>query len=51
MTSSTPASTQMSDESVVMQNKIAVTAMQVAYEQRPAVQEWLKIRLKGLFNK
>jgi len=51
VTSSTPASTQMSDESVVMQNKIAVTAMQVAYEQRPAVQEWLKIRLKGLFNK
>ena len=51
MTSSTPASTQMSDESVVMQSKIAVTAMQVAYEQRPAAQEWLKIRLKGLFNK
>lgn len=51
VTSSTPASTQMSDESVVMQSKIAVTAMQVAYEQRPAAQEWLKIRLKGLFNK
>ncbi|MEX7523978.1 acid phosphatase, partial [Acinetobacter baumannii] len=42
---------QMSDESAVMQSKIAVTAMQVAYDQRPPAQEWLKIRLKSLFNK
>ncbi|PQJ03983.1 acid phosphatase, partial [Acinetobacter baumannii] len=34
-----------------MQSKIAVTAMQVAYDQRPPAQEWLKIRLKSLFNK
>lgn len=48
---SAPTAAQMSDESAVMQSKIAVTAMQVAYDQRPAAQEWLKIRLKSLFNK
>ncbi|MER8208571.1 5'/3'-nucleotidase SurE [Acinetobacter baumannii] len=48
---SAPTASQMSDESAVMQSKIAVTAMQVAYDQRPAGQEWLKIRLKSLFNK
>ena len=45
--SSAPTASQMSDESAVMQSKIAVTAMQVAYDQRPAGQEWLKIRLKA----
>ena len=48
--SSTPTAAQASDESAVVKNKIAVTAMQVAYEQRPAAQEWLKIRLKDLFK-
>lgn len=41
---------QTSDESVVAKTKIAVTAMQVGFEQRPAGQEWLKIRLKDLFK-
>ena len=44
---SAPTAAQMSDESAVMQSKIAVTAMQVAYDQRPPAQEWLKIRLKA----
>lgn len=48
--SSTPTAAQSADESAVMQSKIAVTAMQVAYDQRPAAQEWLKIRLKNLFK-
>ncbi|ENW80021.1 5'/3'-nucleotidase SurE [Acinetobacter sp. NIPH 284] len=45
-----PTAAQAADESAVMQSKIAVTAMQVAYDQRPAAQEWLKIRLKNLFK-
>lgn len=47
---SQPTPAQSADESVVVKNKIAVTAMQVAYEQRPAAQEWLKIRLQSLFK-
>lgn len=45
-----PTTAQANDESVVIKDKIAVTAMQVAYEQRPAGQEWLKIRLANLFK-
>ncbi|MGN5764351.1 5'/3'-nucleotidase SurE [Acinetobacter calcoaceticus] len=50
MNSSAPTAAQATDESAVVQSKIAVTAMQVAYDHRPAAQEWLKIRLKNLFK-
>lgn len=50
LASNPPTAAQVTDESVVVQNKIAVTAMQVAYEHRPAAQQWLKIRLKNLFR-
>lgn len=48
--SSAPTAAQATDESAVVQSKIAVTAMQVAYDHRPAAQQWLKIRLKNLFK-
>ena len=41
---------QQQDEVVVSKNKISVTAMQVAYDARPTTQEWLKLRLRHLFN-
>ncbi|MPW43287.1 5'/3'-nucleotidase SurE [Acinetobacter guerrae] len=50
VTATAPTTAQASDESVVVKNKISVTAMQVGYEQRPAAQEWLKIRLKDLLK-
>lgn len=50
ISSTAPTAAQASDESVVVRTNIAVTAMQVAFEQRPAGQEWLKIRLKELFK-
>jgi 5'-nucleotidase len=40
---------QAEDESIVYRTKIAVTAMQVGYEQRPAAQQWLRLRLRDLF--
>ncbi len=40
---------QAEDEAVVYKTKIAVTAMQVGYEQRPAAQQWLRLRLRELF--
>lgn len=48
--SSAPTLAQATDESAVVQSKIAVTAMQIAYDHRPAAQQWLKIRLKNLFK-
>lgn len=48
--SSTPTDEQAEDESVVFKNSISVTAMQVAYEHRPAGQQWLRLRLRDLFG-
>lgn len=46
-----PAATadQAEDEAVVYKTKIAVSAMQVGYEHRPAGQQWLRLRLRDLF--
>lgn len=48
-----PAATaeQAEDEAVVYKTRIAVTAMQIGYEQRPAAQQWLRLRLRDLFSK
>lgn len=40
---------QSEDEAVVYQKKVAVTAMQVGFDQRPAGQQWLRLRLRDLF--
>jgi 5'-nucleotidase len=40
---------QAEDEAVVYKTKIAVSAMQVGYEHRPAGQQWLRLRLRDLF--
>lgn len=45
----TPTAEQAEDEAVVYKSKVAVTAMQVGYEQRPAAQQWLRLRLRDLF--
>jgi 5'-nucleotidase len=46
-----PAATadQAEDEAVVYKTRIAVSAMQVGYEHRPAGQQWLRLRLRDLF--
>lgn len=46
-----PAATadQAEDEAIVYKTKIAVSAMQVGYEHRPAGQQWLRLRLRDLF--
>lgn len=41
---------QAEDESIVYKTDIAVTAMQVAYDQRPAGQQWLRLRLRDLLS-
>lgn len=43
-----PSTSQMEDESVVVGSKVSVSAMQFGYEQRPAAQEWLRLRLQPL---
>eukprot|EP01034_Spumella_vulgaris_P040190 gene40190-49703_t len=40
---------QAEDEALVYKTRVAVTAMQVGYEQRPAAQQWLRLRLRDLF--
>jgi 5'-nucleotidase len=40
---------QAEDEALVYRTKVAVTAMQVGYDQRPAAQQWLRLRLNDLF--
>lgn len=45
-----PTPAQSEDESVVYKTKTAVTAMQVGFEQRPAGQQWLRLRLAELFG-
>ncbi|MNY51529.1 hypothetical protein D3C86_1871260 [compost metagenome] len=44
-----PTAEQAEDEALVYKTKVAVTAMQVGYEQRPAAQQWLRLRLRDLF--
>lgn len=44
----TPTAAQAEDEAVVYRDRIAVAAIQVGFEQRPAGQEWLRLRLKDL---
>ncbi|TCM70906.1 5'-nucleotidase [Acinetobacter calcoaceticus] len=46
-----PNGSQQQDEMVVSANNIAVTAMQVGFDSRPATQEWLKLRLRQLLGK
>lgn len=48
---STATAAQAEDESLVYTTKIAVTALQVGYEHRPAGQQWLRLRLRDLLNK
>lgn len=45
----TPSAEQAEDEAVVVQKKVAVTAMQVGFDQRAAGQQWLRLRLHDLF--
>ena len=45
----TPTAEQAEDEALVYKTKVSVTAMQVGYEQRPAAQQWLRLRLRDLF--
>lgn len=45
----TPTADQAEDEALVYKTKVAVSAMQVGYEQRPAGQQWLRLRLRELF--
>jgi len=40
---------QAEDEALLYKTKVAVTAMQVGFEQRPAGQQWLRLRLRDLF--
>ena len=46
---SNATSAQQNDEAVVSDKKIAVTALQVGYENSPVTQSWLKQYLKALF--
>lgn len=48
---SSASADQAEDESLVATSKIAVTAMQVGFEHRPAAQQWLRLRLRDLFGK
>ena len=47
--SAKPNPNQLEDEAVVYKNKIAVSAMQVAYDHGPAEQNWLRSHLGNLF--
>lgn len=50
MNTATPTREQAEDEAIVSKTKIAVTAMQVAYDQPLAGQLWLRVRLHDLFT-
>lgn len=41
----TASAAQKEDESVVVSDRISVSAMQLAFDHRPAAQEWLRMRL------
>lgn len=45
-----PTAEQAEDEAIVYKTKIAVTAMQVGFDHRPAGQQWLRLRLRDLLN-
>lgn len=45
-----PTDEQAQDESVVYRSQIAVTAMQVGFEQSAAGQQWLRLRLRDLLS-
>lgn len=45
-----PTAEQAEDEAIVHKTKIAVTAMQVGFDHRPAGQQWLRLRLRDLLN-
>lgn len=47
--STTVTADQAEDETIVSKTKVSVTAMQVGFEQRPAAQQWLRLRLRDLF--
>jgi 5'-nucleotidase len=47
--SGTVTAAQVEDESHVYKTRIAVTPMQIGFEQRPAGQQWLQLRLRDLF--
>lgn len=47
----TAAVNQKEDESVVASDRISVSAMQLAYEARPAAQEWLRLRIDQIKTK
>jgi len=47
--SGTPTADQAEDESIVYRTKVAVSAMQIGFEHRPAGQEWLRLRLRDVF--
>ncbi|MFT3717450.1 5'/3'-nucleotidase SurE [Pseudorhodoferax sp.] len=49
MNTGAPTAAQREDESVVYRSKVAVSAMQLGFEHRPAGQEWLRLRLRDLF--
>jgi 5'/3'-nucleotidase SurE len=49
LATATPTPAQAEDESVLYKTKVAVTAMQVGFEHRPAGQQWLRLRLADLF--
>ena len=51
VTNEKPAADQLQDESVVYKTTIAVSAMQMAYDHRPAGQQWLRQQLRDLFAK
>lgn len=48
--SGTATAAQAEDESVVYRTQVAVTAMQVGFDHRPAGQEWLRLRLRDLLG-
>lgn len=47
----TPTAEQAEDEALLYRTKVAVTAIQVGFEQRPAGQQWLRLRLRDLVAK
>ncbi|MDM0045655.1 5'/3'-nucleotidase SurE [Variovorax dokdonensis] len=48
LASGQPTADQAEDESVVYRTKVAVSAMQIGFEHRPAGQEWLRLRLRDV---
>jgi 5'-nucleotidase len=46
--SAAPTADQAEDESLVVQSKVSVSAMQVSFDHRPAGQQWLRLRLRDL---